>query len=120
CAEPRPPPARLSERLEVEMKKLVFAILFAAVALALPQSSDAQGVTGMTLDQYLLMQERVDAFCSYFADGKPFPPAGQGLRIATGGQNAKGSLYYVFSQSEVQALIKHCRTLMALMAKAKQ
>ena len=104
------------------MTKLVFVILFAvAVTLTLPQPSGAQGVKGMTLDQYLLMQERVDAFCSYFASGQPFPSAGQGLRIAAGGQNAKGtSLYYVFSQSEVQALIKHCRNLMELMRKAKQ
>ena len=98
------------------MKKLVFAILCAAaIALALPHPSHAQAVKGMTLDQYLLMQERVDAFCSYYADGKPFPSAGQGLRLPTG-----GGLYYVFSQTEVQALIKHCRTLMALMAKARQ
>jgi hypothetical protein len=104
------------------MKKLVFAILFAAaVALALPQPSDAQGVKGMTLDQYLLMQERVDAFCNYFADGKPFPSAGQGLRIPTGAIPDPGHrLEYVYSQTEAQALIKHCRNLMELMRKARQ
>src|SRR5262245_60647265 len=104
------------------MKRVVFAILCAAaIALALPRPTHAQAVTGMTLDQYLLMQERVDAFCSYFADGKSFPSAGQGLRIPTGAIPDPGHrLEYVYSQTEVQALIKHCRNLMELMRKARQ
>ena len=98
------------------MKQLMLALLCAAAtALALPHPAHAQAVKGMTLDQYMLMQERVDAFCSYYADGKPFPSAGAGLRIPTG-----GGLYYVYSQTEVQALIKHCRILMQLMQKARQ
>jgi hypothetical protein len=98
------------------MKKLVFAILCAApIALALPHPSHAQAVKGMTVDQYMLMLERADAFCSYYAEGKPLPSAGQGLRIPTG-----GGLAYVFAPLEVQALMKHCRTLMELMQKARQ
>jgi len=101
------------------MKKLALAILFAVlVALALPRSSHAQAVKGMTLDQYMLMQERVDAFCSFYADqvagNKPWPSASAGVRIPTG-----GGLAYVFSPTEVQALIKHCRSVMELMRKAK-
>ena len=102
------------------MRRLVFAILCAAaIALTLPHPSHAQAVKGMTLDQYMLMQERVDAFCSFYADqvagNKPWPSASAGVRIPTG-----GGLAYVFSPTEVQALIKHCRNLMELMRKAKQ
>jgi hypothetical protein len=104
------------------MKRLVLALLCAAVtAFALPHPAHAQAVTGMTLDQYMLMQERVDAFCNFYVDqvngSKPWPSAGAGVRIrAVPGT----TLEYVYSQTEVQALIKHCRNLIQLMQKAKQ
>ncbi len=112
------------------MKKLLFVLLFAAaVALALPHPSHAQAVTGMTLDQYMLMQERVDAFCNFFADRtKEIGPenatetlSGRPISIPTGlkGPNGMG-LQYVFSPTESTALVKHCRNLMELMRKARQ
>jgi hypothetical protein len=100
------------------MKRLLFALLCASSALAVPRPSQAQA-TGMTLDQYMVMQERVDAFCSFYADqvagSKPWPAAGAGLRIPT-----VGNLAYVYSATEVQALMKHCKNLMELMKKAHQ
>ena len=108
------------------MKRLMLALLCAVVtALALPHPAYAQAVTGMTLDQYMLMQERVDAFCNFYIDqvngNKPWPAASAGVRIPTGGASSKGTtLYYVFSPTEVQALMKHCRNLIQLMQKAKQ
>ena len=104
------------------MKRLLFALLCAATAaLAAPRPSHAQAVTGMTLDQYLLMQERVDAFCSFYADqvngGKPWPTASASIQIPT---YPGSSLRYVYSPTEVQALMRHCKNLMDLMRKAHQ
>ena len=103
------------------MKRLFFALLCAALVVAVPRLSRGQAVTGMTLDQYLLMQERVDAFCNFYADqvagAKPWPSASAGVRIrAIPGT----TLDYVYSPTEVQALMKHCRNLMELMRKARQ
>ena len=104
------------------MKKLMFATLCAAaVALVLPHPSHAQAVKGMTLDQYMLMQERVDAFCAFYyspASLPSLPP--NGVRVPNGLQTPGGTtMYYVYSKEEVQALIKHCQSLMALLAKVK-
>lgn len=112
------------------MKKLVFALLSAAVvALALPHPSQAQAVTGMTLDQYMLMQERADAFCNFFADktkeigleNATEVLSNRKVSIPTGltGPNGMG-LQYVFSPIESTALVKHCRNLVELMRKARQ
>ena len=102
-------------------KRLLLALLCAVAALGVPRSSRAQAVTGMTLDQYLLMQERVDAFCSFYADqvagNKPWPAASAGVRIQT---TPGTTLYYVYGAEEVQALMKHCRSVMDLMRKARQ
>jgi hypothetical protein len=105
----------------IEMKRLLFALLCASTALAVPHSSHAQAVKGMTLDQYLLMQERVDAFCSFYADqvagAKPWPSYSAGVRIrAVPGT----TLDYVYSPTEVQALMKHCRNLIRLMQQVRQ
>jgi len=88
------------------MKRLVFAILSAAaIALALPHPSHAQAVKGMTLDQYMLMQERVDAFCSFYADqvagNKPWPSASAGVTANRPKDNATAAetLIIVFMQS---------------------
>ena len=103
------------------MKRLVLALLCAATALALPRPSRAQAVTGMTLDQYMLMQERVDAFCNFYIEqvngNQPWPSASAGVRIrAVPGT----TLEYVYSPTEVQALIKHCRNLIQLLEKARK
>lgn len=100
------------------MKRLFFALLVAAV-VAVPRSSHGQAVKGMTLDQYLLMQERVDAFCSFYVDqvngAKPWPSYSAGVRIPTG-----AGLYYVYGPEEVQALMKHCRNLIRLLQQVRQ
>jgi hypothetical protein len=128
---------------EVEMKKLLFALLSAAIVIAVPHSSQAQRnmppgafdqpppppdsgrgqpVKGMTLDQYDLMQERVQAFCDYFiAWAAPNQPRGanqdQWRRSATKSFKIKS---YVYSVTEQLALIEHCENLMPMIRRANQ
>ena len=101
--------------------RIVGALLLAClVTIAMPRPSDGQtGQTQMTLEQYLVMQERVDAFCNFYADqvngSKPWPAGGEGVRI-----HGVGNGWYVYTPAEVQALMRHCRNVMELMRKSKQ
>jgi hypothetical protein len=88
------------------------ALVLASVAVAITsgpiigQSLPPPG-GGLTLEQYVGLQERVNAFCLFLdanvKAGKPLPD----------GDLSIGA--YVYTGSEVKALITHCDMVMRLM-----
>jgi hypothetical protein len=84
------------------------------ISLAAPRPSSGQFV--FTIVQYIVLQERTDAFCNYYKEqtkgNKPFPTGA----VSFPGQ---GSVKWVFTASEAQAFIKKCDRLMGLMQQIK-
>ena len=90
-----------------------FALLLALTVVALTSApSIGQTLpppgTSLTLEQYVGLQERTNAFCLYLnnavKEGTPLP---QGALTTGSG--------YVYTAEEVKALIPHCTLLMQLM-----
>jgi hypothetical protein len=96
--------------------RILGLLLVACLAgLAAPRPSAGQ-VFIFTLEQYLVLQERTEAFCTYRAE-----LAKSGQQIPKGALSfpGDGAVKWVFSASEVDAFMKRCDQLMALMQKLK-
>ena len=98
---------------------LALVVTVAAARLAGGQDSSAaqQQNSEAALRAYLLLSERTDAFCQFYNEqvknNKPMPAASNNFKVPGAGRG----MFYVYTASEVQALIKHCSKFLELQQK---
>jgi hypothetical protein len=93
-------------------------VTVAAARLAGGQDSSAQQQSNeAALNAYLQLSERTDAFCQFYNEqvknNKPMPAASNNFKVPGAGRG----MFYVYTASEVQALIKHCSKFLELQQK---
>jgi hypothetical protein len=96
----------------------VVVMTVAIARLAGGQASPAQQPgSEAELRAYLQLSERTDAFCQFYNEqvknNKPMPAASNNFKIPGFGSGN----FYVYTASEVEALIKHCAKFLQLQQK---
>jgi hypothetical protein len=93
----------------------IACLLLSLVAISAARPSAGQlppPGTSLTLEQYVGLQERVDAFCLYMDTQMKLE---RGLPEGDLTIPGVGNGQYVYTADEVKALITHCELLMRLM-----